>query len=205
MTYENLAEAISIDYHSGQPNESTSVTPRQIVIMINKAFATLAKKNAYENASVEGLLYSNDEYICTFSVPLNQADSSGYRYFDMPTAPVGLPKSRGIVFVGPTMGATNGFKKIPANNLSVYLTCNIPNTVAYWIQGNKGYVKSLGGNLLPNTITVKTIGTSVSNLDDEINAPMDAIMEAHMIVLNWLKQQKGKDTTNDNLDIPDVQ
>jgi|688.fasta_scaffold751679_2 hypothetical protein len=204
MTYKEFSDAVLADVYGGVPSDSADLTPRQIIVMANRAFAALAKKSMYENSNLEGVSYANDEFICTFEVTLNAADSSGFRYFNMPTAPVGLPKSRGVTFVGGAQAMRNGFKKIPANNLSVYLNKEIPQTVIYWTEGSKGYVKALDGSTLPTLLKVKTIGRDSASLSDEISAPLDAINEAHNMVVAMARAQTGRDTTNDNLDINDV-
>jgi hypothetical protein len=211
MTKRELAESIIVDVYGGQPAESSDITPRQVGLLINNALAEMAKKSFYENSNLEGVAYANDEFICTFSnIALNNSngqDTSGYKWFDMPTAPVGLPKSRGIVFVGANRGAENPFRKIPASMISVYLTTVIPNTVYYWVEGSRGYVCASDRNqALPSTLRVKTIGSDANNLDAELSASLDAISEIHKMVVAQLRmqQQSGKDTTNDNLDINDV-
>lgn len=206
MTKQELAEQILLEYYGGEYSQDADISPRQVGVMINTALAQMAKESFYENSNLEGVAYANDEFTCTFAnVALNQTDDSGYRWFDMPTAPVGLPKSRGIVFCGPMKGNKNGFKKIPGNMLSVYLGNFIPNTVAYWIEGNKGFVCALDSSVqLPNTIRVKTIGRDDNNMTAEMSITMDAANKIAMTVVAQLRAQRGKDITNDGLDLKEV-
>lgn len=206
MTKAELAEQILSEYYGGVRSQDSDITPRQVGFMINKALADQAKASFYENSNLEGVAYANDEFICTFSgIELNTTDDSGYRWFDMPTAPVGLPKSRGVVFVGPMLGAKNGFKMIPASMLSVYLGSFIPQTVAWWLEGSRGYVCALDSNVqLPNTVRVKTIGRDDNDMDAEMSITMDAASKIQMAVVAMLRQQQGKDTVNDGLDLNDV-
>lgn len=206
MTKAELAEQILSEYYGGVRSQDSDITPRQVGFMINKSLADQAKASFYENSNLEGVSYANDEFICTFGpIVLNATDDSGYKYFEMPTAPVGLPKSRGIVFVGPMLGAKNGFKMVPASMLSVYLGSYIPQTVAYWLEGNKGFVYSLDPNVsLPASVRVKTIGRDDNNMDAEMSITLDAASKIQMAVVAMLRQQQGKDTVNDGLDINDV-
>lgn len=206
MTKQELAEQILLDYYGGEYSQDADISQRQVGAMINKALAQVAKESFYENSNLEGVAYANDEFTCTFSsIVLNPTDDSGYRWFEMPTSPVGLPKSRGILFCGPMRGAHNGFKKVPGNMLSVYVGSFIPQTVIYWIEGNKGFVCALDTNVqLPNTIRVKTVGRDDNDMTAEMSITMDAANKIALMVVQQLRLQRGKDTINDGLDIKDV-
>lgn len=206
MTKQELAEQILLDFYGGEYSQDADISPRQVGVMINAALASTIKESFYENSNLEGVAYANDEFTCTFSdIDLNPTDDSGYRWFSMPTAPVGLPKSRGVTFVGPMKGNKNGFKKVPSNMLSVYLGSFIPNTVAYWIEGNKGFVCALDSSVqLPNKIRVKTIGRDDNNMTAEMSITMDAANKIAVMVVSQLRAQRGKDLTNDGVDLKEV-
>lgn len=206
MTKKELAESILLEYYGGPPSDDAVVSLRQVGVMINRALAEAAKKSFYDNSNIEGVAYANDEFTVTFSVTLNNKDNTGFRWFDMPTAPVGLPKSRGVVFVGPTASAKNAYKKIPSNMLSVYLDREIPLTVVYWIEGTKCYVYPLDSSVtLPAQLKVRTVGTDDNNMDAEMGITLDAAADVTRIVLQHLRATGGMgDTINDNLDIKDV-
>ena len=206
MTKRELAESILLEYYGGPPSDDAVISLRQVGVMINKALAETAKKSFYENSNIEGVAYANDEFTVTFIVNLENADYTGFKYFDMPTAPVGLPKSRGVVYLGPKSGARNAYKKIPANSLSVYLDRVIPNTVAYWIEGSRIYVAPLSNGItLPAQLKLRTVGADTNDMDAEMGITLDASADITRLVLAQLRATGGQaDTINDNLDIRDV-
>ena len=206
MTKKELAESILLEYYGGPPSDDAVISLRQVGVMINKALAETAKKSFYENANIEGIAYANDEFTVTFDATLNNADNTGFRWVDMPTAPVGLPKSRGVVYVGPRAGIRNPYKKVPSSLVSVYIAKDIPGTVIYWIEGNKIYVYALDSSVtLPSTLKIRTVGSDGNDMDVEMGVTLDASADITRLVLAQLRAgATGMDTVNDNLDIKDV-
>jgi hypothetical protein len=206
MTKKELAESILLEYYGGPPSDDAVISLRQVGVMINKALAEVAKKSFYDNANIEGIAYANDEFTVSFDVTLNAADNTGFKWFNLPTAPVGLPKSRGVVYVGPRAGIRNAYKKVPANLVSIYTNKEIPGTVIYWIEGTKVYVYALDASVvMPTTLKVRTVGSDANDMDAELGVTLDATADITRLVLAQLRAGMGAmDTINDNLDIKDV-
>lgn len=203
-----LAERIRLRLYNGEPSVDALITLNQIGLEINTEIAVLAKESFYENSNIEGINYANDEfsYSITGNTVLLDA-SSGLKYTVLPSVPVGLPKGRGVRGVYAPMGYAVQFVMIPAGDVDTYShTAKNPSRIYCWLDtGRIWFLKC--AIIPPPMVTIKMIGQSGNNLDDELYLPLDAQRKVEDNIFTRLYPMVNTpiDNTNDGNTIRDSQ
>lgn len=199
MTKREVAESILITLSGGIPNDDAPWSLRQILHHINNGIAFLAKKSAYENANVEGVVYADESFTTTFKdLPIQKDEDNGQYYIDLPELPVGLPGGGGLIRLTPkgSYKSTN-LKPISRNEASRFFGLpKIPGKIFYYVED--GDIKFVGCPMITSdSFNVTIISAGAGNLDEELRMPPDMIGELEQIVLNTMRGYGPQDVIED--------
>lgn len=188
MTRNELIAQIRRMYYGGVPAEEASLREKEVNQYINQAIALVAKENYVDYIKMDGVENVDDAFYATFkNFSISKDNDTGYYYTTLPHPPVGLSRGYGIADV--TFPVNTGLAKNPIpispRELEyVDMVKTPPSKIFFWCEGDKLYFKSYI-NLIGKSPIVRMISTENSDLNAEINVPVEYIPS----MINWIMTQ----------------
>lgn len=154
------------------------------------------------DSEMEGLSETEDIFIGTYYVDVYYDAEQELHYIYLPTAPINLPKGRGIKYIGPKTGMQNSYKPIRQNMLSAsYNSIKLSNK-RFYLPGIEKYM------LINHPASVKSLMVkllaSVSSMKGNEKLPIPAGMDIEIMTMvrDWFigKRQLPLTTVNNNKD-----
>jgi hypothetical protein len=207
MTREVAIELIRRQIYGGYPSDDAEITVNLVNQWLEVALAVAAKTNYTDSIKMDGIAYVNGGFYTTFKGIAVSVDETNLYKVALPQIPVGLGSNEGISTIQlkdpDSKQITQPFTWITQAQKAYYKNMRaIPNKLLCYLEG--GFVYIISTIILNSyTATVCMIsGGDMSDLDSELNIPMDyfPVMAAYVQQQVGLQKNTPQDVTNDGLD-----
>lgn len=122
-------------------NSDNKLDKREVRVLVNECVAVIAKKNAYENAKIDGVICVDGQFISTYeNIPIEFNKETNEWFSILPTPVVGLPSKSGVQSVSPMGGSCGNFWQVDVNANTMFSALEgfTRKDVTYWrVRGNK--------------------------------------------------------------------
>lgn len=208
-TKADVVEEIAYEVNGGLDSSDSRLDERFILRLVNETIAYLAKKSAFETNNLEGITYSSEVFTLTYN-DIDVATDSGanLKYIELPVQPIGLPRQRAFnVYPNAIFGGviSTMFKPVGAHEVqSIRTLPKVPNTVWYFLQGNKIYFVQKGTGYMDKykKMNLRVISSGGTSMSDPLNLPEDMIVELKQMVVERVRKSlfTPQDTISDGND-----
>lgn len=208
-TKNELVQEIAYELWGGMPSADRAISDNFILRKLNDKIGEAALKSAYATYNIDGVVCADDIFRVTYTNLTLLTDSvSGFKYFPLPTQPVGLPSNRSFeVFPPANRGGVQNdtFKMISRSE--VQSIKSLPPIKKVWCfvdTGNMNFIDSFNIISYYTTLNLSVVSSDANNLQSPLNLPDDMISAVKEAVLRDLRPMIGlQDTTPEpNMDNP---
>lgn len=207
MLRKTLCELIQRRLAGGDVPDDFSPKLDEINLWLNHGLAASAFKNYTDAVKIDGMEFVSDSfYMSLTGLTIYKDETTGWYYVDLPAAPWALPpgydinwiKIQGSGYLGRGLVRTNPGRRAVHESLP-----KIPNKVYWWPENSRVWIDSFTP-LQDNKLALRMAGSAGSTytggLNDNLNAPDDAVAFIVEYVLRVFGQKVVPDMSNDGVD-----
>lgn len=196
QTKKQIVQEVLYEAYGGITSSDVRISERFVLTKLNNKIAAAAVQNAYQNKNVEGITYTDDSFYITYTdIPVQYDGNTGYKYFDLPSQPIGLPRQRSFNIypsfndLSCTGLESTLFKIMPRNEVQRMNSLPVINKVYCFQKDNKIFMKiPKTMPLLNPTLVNLDIASVDGGLDSEVNMPQDVIDPIKKSIVAELRQ-----------------
>lgn len=174
MTRRAYIEQIRRLIYGVQPSSDATITVGLVNVWLNQAIGVAAQKNYLDNATIDGIEYSNGSFYTTFKNLAITKDEQFLFKITLPHIPIGLGDDEGISECMLYDGVQNSYPTIWINqNQRTYYRGMrpIPNKLISYSEGQFIYIQSAVPLYTMTAKVTMVSGGDSTNLDSTLNVP----------------------------------